>query len=47
MQERWGMNILCLADQGTYNPQWDQNADLVCQLFTNLAQLIQKITTSI
>ena len=42
-----GMNHLCIADQGTYNPQWDQNSDLVCQLFTNMAQLIMQITKSI
>ena len=42
-----GMNLLCVADKGTYNPQWDQNADLVCQLFTNMAQLLTQITKSI
>jgi uncharacterized membrane protein YjdF len=42
-----GMNILCVADQGTYNPQWDQNSDLVCQIFTTMAQSITQITKSI
>jgi uncharacterized membrane protein YjdF len=38
------MNTLCIADKGTYNPQWDQNSDLVCQLFGNIAQVFTKIT---
>jgi hypothetical protein len=42
-----GMNLLCIADKGTYNQQWDQNPDLVCQLFTNMAQLLTQITKSI
>ncbi len=37
------MNQLCIADQGSYNPQWNENSDLVCQIFTDLAQLIQKV----
>ncbi|MFZ0843508.1 MAG: hypothetical protein WBV92_01310 [Nitrosotalea sp.] len=41
------MNTLCIADKGTYNPQWDQNSDLVCQLFGNIAQVFTKITSSI
>jgi uncharacterized membrane protein YjdF len=42
-----GMNQLCIDDKGTYNPQWDQNSDLVCQLFTNMAQFFMQITKSI
>ena len=41
------MTQLCISTQGSYNPQWTENSDLVCQLFTNLAQLITKITNSI
>ncbi len=41
------MNQLCISTQGSYNPQWAENSDLVCQLFTNLAQLIKSITNSI
>jgi hypothetical protein len=41
------MNQLCISTQGSYNPQWYENSDLVCHLFTNLAQLIAKITNSI
>jgi hypothetical protein len=41
------MNQLCTSTQGSYNPQWYENSDLVCQLFTNLAQLIKQITNSI
>lgn len=42
-----GMNQLCIADKGTYNQQWDENPDLICQLFTNMAQLFMQITKSI
>ena len=42
------MNQLCTIDQTSHhNPQWAENSDLVCQLFTNLAQLIKSITNSI
>jgi hypothetical protein len=41
------MNQLCISTQGSYNPQWDENSDLVCHLFTNLAQSIMQITNSI
>ncbi|MHB8546754.1 MAG: hypothetical protein ACYDAJ_08310 [Nitrosotalea sp.] len=42
------MNQLCTIDQASqHNPHWAENSGLVCQLFTNLAQLIKQITNSI
>jgi hypothetical protein len=41
------MNQLCASTKGSYNPQWDENSDLVCHLFTNLARLLMQITNSI
>ena len=41
------MNQLCILDKGSYNQRWDENPDLVCQIFTNLAQLITQTTKSI
>ena len=37
-----GMNQLCVMNQANiHDPQLLEKSDLVCQLFTNLAQLIK------
>ncbi|MDE1770062.1 MAG: hypothetical protein KGI28_05865 [Thaumarchaeota archaeon] len=42
------MNLICTSNQAdTHDPNWVDKSDLVCQLFTNLAQLIKQVTNQI
>lgn len=42
------MNLVCTSNQADiHDPKWVEKSDLVCQIFTNLAQLIKQVTNSI